>query len=154
MVQKKDPDTGKDWRQEEKGMTKNEMAGRHHWLNGHESEQAPWDAEGQGRLACCTPWGCRVGHDWVIEQQVQKQVRVFFFPFLFLSRQVKLDGSQNRSQTRRGEIFRAFFYFPWLMALMESFFGFFWFFLVTYSGCCHYHFNTVCAKSLSSERKL
>ena len=59
----KDPDAGKDWRQEEKVMTEDEMVGWHHWLNGHECEQAPRDGEWQGSLACCSPWGCRVKHD-------------------------------------------------------------------------------------------
>ena len=53
----KDPDTGKDWRQEEKGMTEDEMVGWHHWLNGHEFEQVPEVGDGQGGLACCSPWG-------------------------------------------------------------------------------------------------
>ena len=53
----KDPDAGKDWRQEEKGMTENEMVGWHDRLNGHEFEQAPEDVEIQGGLACCSPWG-------------------------------------------------------------------------------------------------
>ena len=51
----KDPDAGNDWRQEEKGMTEDEMVGWHHWLNGHEFEQAPGDCERQGSLACCSP---------------------------------------------------------------------------------------------------
>ena len=51
----KDPDARKDWRQE-KGMTEDEMVGRHHRLHGHESEQAPGVGEGQGGLACCSPW--------------------------------------------------------------------------------------------------
>ena len=46
-------------RQEEKGMTEDEMVGWHHWLNGHEFEQAPGDGEGQGSLASCSPWGCK-----------------------------------------------------------------------------------------------
>ena len=54
---RKDPDAGKEWRQEEKGTTKDEMVGWHHWLNGHEFEQAPGDGEGQGSLFCCSPWG-------------------------------------------------------------------------------------------------
>ena len=58
---------GKDWRQE-KEMTEDEMVGWHHWLDGHESEQAPGDGEGQGSLVCCSPWGHRVGHNWVTEQ--------------------------------------------------------------------------------------
>ena len=40
-------------------MTEDEMVGWHHQLNGHEFEQAPGDSEGQGSLACCSPWGCR-----------------------------------------------------------------------------------------------
>ena len=64
----KDPDAGKYWRQEEKGMTEDAMVGWHHWLDGHEVEQAPGVGEGQGSLACCSSWGHRVGHDWVIEQ--------------------------------------------------------------------------------------
>jgi len=55
----KDPDSGKDWRQEEKGTTENEMVGWHHWLHGHEFEQAPGVGDGQGILACCSPWGCK-----------------------------------------------------------------------------------------------
>ena len=53
----KDSDAGKDWGQEEKGMTEDEMVGCHHWLNGHEFEQTQGDNEGQGNLLCCSPWG-------------------------------------------------------------------------------------------------
>ena len=53
----KDPDAGKDWGQEEKGMTEDEVGGWHHWLNGQEFEQALGDSEGQGSLACCSPQG-------------------------------------------------------------------------------------------------
>ena len=52
----KDPDAEKDWRQEEKGTTEDEMVGWHHRLNGHDFEQTPGDSEGQGSLACCSPW--------------------------------------------------------------------------------------------------
>ena len=55
----KDPDAGKDWRQEEKWMTEDEMTGWHHRINGHEFEQALGDGEGQRSLACCSPWGCK-----------------------------------------------------------------------------------------------
>ena len=55
----KDPDAGRDWGQEEKGMTEDEMAGWHHWLNGHESEWTPGVCDGQGGLACCHLWGCK-----------------------------------------------------------------------------------------------
>ena len=53
----KDPDAGKDWRQEEKGTTEDEMVGWHHQLYGHEFEQAPGVVDGQGGLAFCSSWG-------------------------------------------------------------------------------------------------
>ena len=53
----KDPDAGKDWRQEEKGTTEDETLGWHNWLNGHEFDQALGVDDGQGGLACCGSWG-------------------------------------------------------------------------------------------------
>ena len=53
----KDPDAGKDWRQEEKGTTEGEMVGWHHWLDEHEFEQALCVGDGQTSLECCSPWG-------------------------------------------------------------------------------------------------
>ena len=53
----KDSDAGRDWGQEEKGMTEDEMAGWHHWLNGCEFEWTLWVGDGQGGLACCNSWG-------------------------------------------------------------------------------------------------
>ena len=55
----KDPDTGKDWRREEKGMIEDEMVGWYHWLDRHEFEQALGVGNGQGSLACSSPWGCK-----------------------------------------------------------------------------------------------
>ena len=52
----KDPDAGKDWWQEEKGMTEDEMVGWHHWLDGHEFEQALGVGDGQGSMVCYSPW--------------------------------------------------------------------------------------------------
>ena len=54
---RKDPDAGKDQRQEEKGMTEDEIVRCHYWLDGHEFEQSPGVGDGQGSLACCSPWG-------------------------------------------------------------------------------------------------
>ena len=55
----KDCDAGRDWGQEEKGMTEDEMAGWHHRLDGHEFEWTLGVGDGQGGLACCDSWGCR-----------------------------------------------------------------------------------------------
>ena len=55
----KKPDAGKDWGQEEKGMTEDEMVRWHHWLDGHEFEQVPGVDNGQESLAWCSPWGCK-----------------------------------------------------------------------------------------------
>ena len=55
----KDSDAGRDWGQEKKGTTEDEMAGCHHWLDGREFEWSPGDGNGQGGLACCDSWGCK-----------------------------------------------------------------------------------------------
>ena len=67
----KDPDTGKDWRWEEKGTTEDEMVGWHHQLDGHEFEQVPGVGEGQGGPVCCSPRGRKEsdrteGLNWMI----------------------------------------------------------------------------------------
>ena len=53
----KDPDAGKDWGQEEKGMTNKEMVGWHHWLDGHGFVWTPGVGDGRGGMACCDSWG-------------------------------------------------------------------------------------------------
>ena len=71
----KDPDAGKDWRWDEKGMTEDEMVGWHHGLDRHEFEQAPGIGDGQGSLACCSPWGLKESDtterlNWIILRRV------------------------------------------------------------------------------------
>ena len=84
----KDPDAGKDWGQDEKGVTEDEMVGWHHWLNGHEFKQTLGDGEGQGSLAGCSPWSCRVRPNWATEQQQWLMaVNIFswvYWPFVYL----------------------------------------------------------------------
>ena len=64
----KDPDAGKDWGQEEKGTTEDEIVGWHHWLNGHGFGWTPGVGDGHGGLACCDSWGPqRIGHNWATE---------------------------------------------------------------------------------------
>ena len=91
----KDPDLGTDWKQEEKGMTEDEMVGWHHQLDGHEFEQAPWVGDGQGGLACCSPrshkesdttewlnwiyfhdqfWKLGLSHAQIINQSILKEI--------------------------------------------------------------------------------
>ena len=64
----KDSDAGRDWGQEEKGTTEDEMAGWHHWLDGRESEWTPGAGVGQGGLACCDSWGHKESDttEWLI----------------------------------------------------------------------------------------
>ena len=72
----KDPDAGKDWGQEEKGVTEEEMVGWHHQLNGNEFEQALEDGEGQGILACCSPWVTKSRtqlSDWTTTTNTEKK---------------------------------------------------------------------------------
>ena len=63
----KGPDAGKDWRQEEKGTTEDEMVGWHHWLTGPEFEETLGVGDGQGSLVCYSPLGPRVRHNWATE---------------------------------------------------------------------------------------
>jgi len=69
------PDAGKDWGQEEKGATENEMVRWHHWVNGCEFEQAPGDSDEQEGLACCSPWGCKESDttEWLNWTELEKR---------------------------------------------------------------------------------
>ena len=64
----KDPDAGKVWGQEKKGMTEDEMVGWHHWLNGHEFEQTQGDSKREGSLACYSSWVAK-RHNLATKQQ-------------------------------------------------------------------------------------
>ena len=68
LIGKEFPVAGKDWGQEKKWATEDEIVGWHHWLNVHEFEQTPGDSEGQRSLVCSSPWGHRVGRDLATEQ--------------------------------------------------------------------------------------
>ena len=81
----KDPDAGKYWRWEEKGMTEDEMFRWHHQLDGHEFEQVSGVGDGQTAVACCSPWGRRVGHDWVNEPNWTAAIQVFLSFTIFQS---------------------------------------------------------------------
>ena len=76
----KDLDAGKDWRQEEKGMTEDDMVGWHHWFDEHEFEAALGIGDGQGSLACCSPWGHK-------ESDVTEQLNSIITRTNFCSRQ-------------------------------------------------------------------
>ena len=74
-----DPDSGKDWRQEEKGVAEDEIVGWHHWLNGCEFEQTPGDSEGQGSLVCCSPWSRKESDatSWLNNNYIKKNKIIF-----------------------------------------------------------------------------
>jgi len=85
---RKDPDAGKDWRQEEKGVTEDEMVAWHHWLYGHEFEQVPGVGDWQGSLVCCSPWGCKESYltEWLNNSNLKKTdnkhiICIKHFPF-------------------------------------------------------------------------
>ena len=83
----KDTDAGKDLRQEEKGTTEEEMVGWHHWLHGHEFEQAPGVGDGQESQICCSPWGCKESDtteqlNWT-EHRFLRLCSIFSILFLF-----------------------------------------------------------------------
>ena len=85
----KDTGAGKDWGQE-KGLTEDETVGWHHWLNGHEFEQALGAGDGQGSLACCSPWGLKASDtaEWLNrtdygQLQLQDPLRTVGREFMF-----------------------------------------------------------------------
>ena len=77
----KDSDAGRDWGQDKKGTTEDEMAGWHHWLNGYEFGWTPGVGDGHGGLACCNSWGCNESDtnewlNWLNEKMYKKQLWV------------------------------------------------------------------------------
>ena len=80
---RKDPDAGKDWRQEEKGMTEDGMVGWHHQLDGNEFEWALEVGDGQESLACCSPWGLKSRtqlSDWTEQNWIEYYINLPFTP--------------------------------------------------------------------------
>ena len=73
----KDPDAGKDWRQEGKGTTEDEMVGWHLWLVGHEFEQTPGAGDGQGSLVCCSSWDLKQSDmtEWLNRTELNYAIR-------------------------------------------------------------------------------
>ena len=95
---RKDPDAGKDWRQEEKGMTEDEMVGWHHWLDGHEFEQALGVGDGQGSLTWCSHGSCKESdmterHTWTSGASLMVQ---------WLSLCLPVQGARVQSLVREG----------------------------------------------------
>jgi len=82
----KDPDAGKDWGQEEKVRTEDEMVGWHHRLNGHEFEWTLGVGDGQRGLVCCGSWGCKELEmsEWLIWTELEAFLRRSFVEFLYL----------------------------------------------------------------------
>ena len=97
-----DPDTGKDWRQEEKGTTEDEMVGWHHQLNGHEFEQALGAGDRQGSLACCSPWGHKES-DTTDQQQISpKALQDMNQTVLYLDTLVSSNTVERSSEPNSG----------------------------------------------------
>ena len=78
------PDAGKDWRQEEKETIEDRMVRWHPQFDGFEFEQTTGAGEGQGNLACYSPWGGRVGHDWATERRRQSPLWPYYCMLLCL----------------------------------------------------------------------
>ena len=88
----KDSDAGRDWGQEEKGMTEDEMSGWHHWLDGHESEWTPGVGDGQGGLVCCDSWGCKESD---MTEQLNWTDWTCYLEFFHLNMQVPISISHS-----------------------------------------------------------
>ena len=93
---RKDPDAGKDWRQE-KWTTEDEMVGWHHWVNGHEFEQTPVVGDRQGSLACCSPWGHKESDmtkwlNWIELRQMKRNYCIIIIGHLALCEYISSFG--------------------------------------------------------------
>ena len=88
----KDPDAGKDWKQE-KGTTEDEMVGWHHHLGGHDFELAVGIGDGQGSLMCCSPWGRKEldTTDWLYWNELMINLTSSFTFFLWILENLKLN---------------------------------------------------------------
>ena len=89
----KDPDAGKDWRQEEKGTTEDEIVRWHHWLNGHEFEEAQGVGDRQGSLACCSPWGHKESYtsEWLNGTEHSGRNVLMSICFIYLRLMIKTE---------------------------------------------------------------
>ena len=87
----KDPDAGKEWKQEEKGMTEDETVGWHHGLNGHEFEQAPGVGDGQGSLVSCNPWGRKEldMSEWLNWTEIRYSSGCYYYLVFLLSKNIR-----------------------------------------------------------------
>ena len=103
----KDPDAGKDQRQEKKWVTENEMIGWHHWLNEHEFEQTPGDSEGQGSLVCCNH-GVAKSRTWLSNWAIEQ------LPAFWKLQPICMSEWNNKVISLSGTILRKFHYLPYL----------------------------------------
>ena len=117
----KDSDAGRDWGQEEKGTTEDEMAGWHHWLDGHDSEWPPGVGDGQGGLALRFMGSQRVWHDWVTElnwaeyRTYQALKSCSFLCMYQMQETVLSPGPERSSEVRNGNPFQ----YSWLENSMD-----------------------------------
>ena len=100
LMRRADPDAGKDWGQEEKGMKEDEMAGWHHWLNEHGFGWTPGVGDGHGGLAWCSSWGHKESNtterlNWTWPFLIKLNVLISLFSLVFLQRIWTLTSTQN-----------------------------------------------------------
>ena len=95
----KDPDVGKDCGQEKKGMLEDEIFGWHYWLNGHELEQTPGDSEGQGSLACWSPWGHKESNltEWLNYKPAMVRLVGLLLPYKQYKSQQSIQNLRGRA---------------------------------------------------------
>ena len=118
-------DAGKDWGQEEKGTTEDETNGWHHWLNGHELKQILEDSEGQGSLACFSPWD-RTEPDTTEQQQyylltIQTSQSFMLCPlFVFIGLHIVFSCTEQFQlhATNSGKSFSFLFYYNYFLVFL------------------------------------
>ena len=106
---RKDADTGKDWRREDKGLEEDKMVGWHHCLDGHESEQAVGAADGQGSPVCYSPRGCKEldtteSLNWLMPSSHRYLLSIYYVYVMWTTRKSRKNQKLILSSQRRGKI--------------------------------------------------
>ena len=112
LIGKWDSDAGRDWGQEEKGTTEDEMAGWHHWLDGHEFGWTPGVGDGQGGLACCNSWGLKDSDmtewlNWTVSNKLKKHLLYWIYilwPLDAMSQPIGKDPDAGRDWRQEGKV--------------------------------------------------
>ena len=104
----KDPDAGSDWGQEEKGMTEDEMAGWHYWLDAHEFEWTPEVGDGQGGLECCDSWGRKQSDTTEQLNWTELRVNIIHYYFMYWVFDLYVNFAMQKTRVLKSSVYQSY----------------------------------------------